>query len=600
MMHPHGNAKAAKSAKKEKADLKALKKIAVYCKRYLPSIIVALIFAVGGSVATIIGPEKIGELMNILTDGIIVGGIDMTAFTEICFILIAIYASGAVLSYGQQFIMATVTQKTGKRLRRDIDCKINRIPLNYFDTTTKGDLLSVVTNDVDVIGQTLASSTANLISALALFIGVVYKMFATNWILTLITIGSSLLGFAAMALVLAKSQKYFNRKQIDLGEMNGRVEEVYTNHNVVSVFGARSYEKQRFEAVNKKLYEDNWKSQILSGMMMHIMTFVGNLSYVLIFVVGVAFIVSGNDAVTLGTIMSFVLYSKLFSQPLSTLAQSMTSFQQASAASKRVFGLLEQEELSDESDKTARLETVRGDVSFKDIRFGYLPDKEIIHGFSAELKSGQKVAIVGPTGAGKTTIVNLLMRFYELDSGDITVDGVSVRDMKREDVHTLFDMILQDTWLFDGTLRDNLVYNKEGVTDAQLDEACAAVGLKHFVETLPNGYDTRLDDKLNLSEGQKQQLTIARAMIKDSPLLILDEATSSVDTRTELVIQKAMDELTKDRTSFVIAHRLSTIKNADVILVLNNGDIVESGDHESLLEKGGYYADLYNAQFAAA
>jgi ATP-binding cassette subfamily B protein len=595
-MHPHGNTKA---MKKEKADLKALKKIAVYCKRYLFAIIVALIFAVGGSVATIIGPEKIGELMNLLTDGIIVG-VDMSAFVEICIMLIIIYATGAALSYGQQFIMATVTQKTGKRLRRDIDCKINKIPLNYFDTTTKGDMLSVVTNDVDVIGQTLASSTANLISALALFVGVVYKMFATNWILALITIGASLFGFAAMAVVLSKSQKYFNRKQIDLGEMNGRIEEVYTNHNVVSVFGAKKYEKDRFESINKKLYEDNWKSQILSGMMMHIMTFVGNLSYVLIFVVGVAFIVSGNDAVTLGTIMSFVLYSKLFSQPLSTLAQSMTYFQQASAASKRVFGLLEQEELSDESGKTARLETVRGDVSFKDIRFGYLPDKEIIHGFSAELKSGQKVAIVGPTGAGKTTVVNLLMRFYELDSGDITVDGVSVRDMKREDVHALFDMILQDTWLFDGTVRENLVYNKEGVTDARLDEACAAVGLKHFVETLPNGYDTVLDDKLNLSEGQKQQLTIARAMIKDSPLLILDEATSSVDTRTELVIQKAMDELTKGRTSFVIAHRLSTVKNADVILVLDKGDIVETGDHETLLEKGGYYAELYNAQFAAA
>lgn len=595
-MHPHGNTKA---MKKEKADLKALKKIAVYCKRYLFAIIVALIFAVGGSVATIIGPEKIGELMNLLTDGIIVG-VDMSAFVEICIMLIIIYATGAALSYGQQFIMATVTQKTGKRLRRDIDCKINKIPLNYFDTTTKGDMLSVVTNDVDVIGQTLASSTANLISALALFVGVVYKMFATNWILALITIGASLFGFAAMAVVLSKSQKYFNRKQIDLGEMNGRIEEVYTNHNVVSVFGAKKYEKDRFESINKKLYEDNWKSQILSGMMMHIMTFVGNMSYVLIFVVGVAFIVSGNDAVTLGTIMSFVLYSKLFSQPLSTLAQSMTYFQQASAASKRVFGLLEQEELSDESVKTARLETVRGDVSFKDIRFGYLPDKEIIHGFSAELKSGQKVAIVGPTGAGKTTVVNLLMRFYELDSGDITVDGVSVRDMKREDVHALFDMILQDTWLFDGTVRENLVYNKEGITDARLDEACAAVGLKHFVETLPNGYDTVLDDKLNLSEGQKQQLTIARAMIKDSPLLILDEATSSVDTRTELVIQKAMDELTKGRTSFVIAHRLSTVKNADVILVLDKGDIVETGDHETLLEKGGYYAELYNAQFAAA
>lgn len=595
-MHPHGNTKA---MKKEKADLKALKKIAVYCKRYLFAIIVALIFAVGGSVATIIGPEKIGELMNLLSDGIIVG-VDMSAFVEICIMLIIIYATGAALSYGQQFIMATVTQKTGKRLRRDIDCKINKIPLNYFDTTTKGDMLSVVTNDVDVIGQTLASSTANLISALALFVGVVYKMFATNWILALITIGASLFGFAAMAVMLSKSQKYFNRKQIDLGEMNGRIEEVYTNHNVVSVFGAKKYEKDRFESINKKLYEDNWKSQILSGMMMHIMTFVGNLSYVLIFVVGVAFIVSGNDAVTLGTIMSFVLYSKLFSQPLSTLAQSMTYFQQASAASKRVFGLLEQEELSDESGKTARLETVRGDVSFKDIRFGYLPDKEIIHGFSAELKSGQKVAIVGPTGAGKTTVVNLLMRFYELDSGDITVDGVSVRDMKREDVHALFDMILQDTWLFDGTVRENLVYNKEGVTDARLDEACAAVGLKHFVETLPNGYDTVLDDKLNLSEGQKQQLTIARAMIKNSPLLILDEATSSVDTRTELVIQKAMDELTKGRTSFVIAHRLSTVKNADVILVLDKGDIVETGDHETLLEKGGYYAELYNAQFAAA
>ncbi len=595
-MHPHGNTKA---MKKEKADLKALKKIAVYCKRYLFAIIVALIFAVGGSVATIIGPEKIGELMNLLTDGIIVG-VDMSAFVEICIMLIIIYATGAALSYGQQFIMATVTQKTGKRLRRDIDCKINKIPLNYFDTTTKGDMLSVVTNDVDVIGQTLASSTANLISALALFVGVVYKMFATNWILALITIGASLFGFAAMAVVLSKSQKYFNRKQIDLGEMNGRIEEVYTNHNVVSVFGAKKYEKDRFESINKKLYEDNWKSQILSGMMMHIMTFVGNMSYVLIFVVGVAFIVSGNDAVTLGTIMSFVLYSKLFSQPLSTLAQSMTYFQQASAASKRVFGLLEQEELSDESGKTARLETVRGDVSFKDIRFGYLPDKEIIHGFSAELKSGQKVAIVGPTGAGKTTVVNLLMRFYELDSGDITVDGVSVRDMKREDVHALFDMILQDTWLFDGTVRENLVYNKERVTDARLDEACAAVGLKHFVETLPNGYDTVLDDKLNLSEGQKQQLTIARAMIKDSPLLILDEATSSVDTRTELVIQKAMDELTKGRTSFVIAHRLSTVKNADVILVLDKGDIVETGDHETLLEKGGYYAELYNAQFTAA
>lgn len=581
---------------KEKADFGALKKLLRYCKPYLPAIIIAMIFAAGGSVATIIGPEKIGDLMNTITDGIMFG-VDMSSFVKICLTLAAIYSIGAVLSYGQQFIMATVTQKTGKRLRDDIDKKINRIPLSFFDTTTKGNILSVVTNDVDTIGQTLASSTANLISSLALFIGVIFKMFSTNWILTVVTIATSLVGFAAMGLVLSKSQKYFIRKQQDLGAMNGQIEEVYTNHKIVNIFGGQNHEKKVFEETNGKLYEDNWKSQILSGMMMHIMTFVGNLSYVLIFIVGVAFILNGNDAVTLGTIMSFVLYSKLFSQPLSTLAQSMTSIQQASAASSRVFGLLGREELSDESGKDAHLTKVKGDVDFKDVRFGYSEDKEIIHGFSAELKAGQKVAIVGPTGAGKTTLVNLLMRFYEVNSGDITIDGVSVRDMKRENVHDLFDMILQDTWLFEGTIRENLVYNKEGVTDEQLDTACRAVGLKKFIETLPNGYDTMLDERLNLSEGQKQQLTIARAMIKNSPLLILDEATSSVDTRTELVIQKAMDELTIGRTSFIIAHRLSTIKNADIILVVRDGNIVEQGSHETLLAKGGFYAELYNSQF---
>lgn len=582
--------------KKEKAYFGAIKKLIAYCKPFLPAIIIAILFAVGGSVTTIIGPEKIGDLMNTITSGII-SGVDMTEFVELCLTLAIIYSTGAILSYGQQFIMATVTQKTGKRLRDDIDKKINKIPLNFFDTTTKGNILSVVTNDVDIIGQTLASSTANLISSLALFIGVIFKMFSTNLILTVVTISTSLLGFAAMAVVLSKSQKYFIRKQHDLGIMNGQIEEVYTNHKIVNIFGGSSYEKEEFEKTNSKLYDDNWKSQILSGMMLHIMTFVGNLSYVLIFVVGVEFILNGNDAVTLGTIMSFVLYSKLFSQPLSTLAQSMTSIQQASAAASRVFGLLEQEELSDESDKNASLARVEGNVTFKDVHFGYLPDKEIIHGFSAELKAGQKVAIVGPTGSGKTTIVNLLMRFYEIDSGDITIDGVSVKDMKRESVHDLFDMILQDTWLFEGTIRENLVYNKEGVTKQVLDKACRAVGLKKFIEALPNGYDTILDDRLNLSEGQKQQLTIARAMIKDSPLLILDEATSSVDTRTELVIQKAMDELTIGRTSFVIAHRLSTIKNADVILVVRDGNIIEQGNHEELLARGGFYAELYNSQF---
>lgn len=581
---------------RERADFGALKKLVRYCKPYIPAIVTAMLFAAGGSVCTIVGPEKIGDLMNTLTAGVL-SGVDMDAFVEICLALMTIYGVGAVLNYGQQFIMATVTQRTGKRLRDDIDKKINKIPLNFFDTTTRGNILSVVTNDVDTIGQTLASSTANLVSSLALFVGVVYKMIDTNVLLTVVTIVTSLLGFLAMGVILMKSQKYFVRKQRDLGEMNGQIEEVYTNHRVVSIFGGTRAEKEKFERTNSKLYEDNWKSQILSGMMMHIMTFVGNLSYVLIFVVGVEAILRGSDAVDLGTIISFVLYSKLFSQPLSTMAQSMTSLQQASAAAGRVFGLLEQEELSDESGKTAKLAAVRGDVSFKDVRFGYTPDKEIIHGFSADLKAGQKVAIVGPTGAGKTTIVNLLMRFYELSSGDITVDGVSIRDMRREDVHDLFDMILQDTWLFQGTIRENLVYNKTGVTDEALDGACRAVGLRKFIETLPRGYDTVLDDKLNLSEGQKQQMTIARAMIKDAPLLILDEATSSVDTRTELIIQRAMDELTVGRTSFVIAHRLSTIRNADIILVVRDGNIVETGDHKSLLAKGGFYAELYNSQF---
>ncbi len=580
----------------EKADLGAVRKIVLYGKRYLPAILVAFVFAVGGSVTTIIGPEKISDLVNEITGGIITG-IDMEAIKNICITLVTIYVIGAVLHYGQQFITATVTQYMSRRLRKDIDEKINRLPLSFFDSTTKGDVLSRVTNDVDTISQTLASSTANLISSLTLFIGVIYKMFDTNVILSLITIATSVLGFVFMGAILKRSQKYFNRKQIELGVMNGQIEEVYTNHTIVRAFGAKKQEKDKFDATNEGLYDSNWRSQFLSGMMMPVMTFVGNLSYVLIFVAGVAFIINGNDAVTLGTIMSFIIYSRLFSQPLQTFAQSMTSMQQASAASKRVFELLGNEEMPDEAEKTEKLDKVRGDVEFKNVRFGYLPDKTIIHDFSAGLKAGQKVAIVGPTGAGKTTIVNLLMRFYDVNDGDILVDGVSTRKMKRERVHDLFDMILQDTWLFDGTIRENLVYNKTGVTDEELDRAVEAVGLKHFISTLPMGYDTAINEALNLSEGQKQQLTIARAMIKDSPLLILDEATSSVDTRTELVIQAAMDRLTIGRTSFVIAHRLSTIRNADVILVMRDGDIVEQGNHEELLAKNGFYAELYNSQF---
>lgn len=580
----------------EKGDMKSFKKMVMYCKPYFPAIIIAILFAVGGAVCTILGPEKISDLMDLIQEGIIFG-VDMSAFIQICIGLVVLYSVSAILSYSQQFIMAVVTQKTSRNLRSDIDKKINKLPLSYFDRTTKGDILSRVTNDVDTISQTLGSNIANLVSATALFVGVIIKMFASNWILALTTIGSSLIGFIFMALILRKSQKYFNQKQEQLGVMNGQIEEVYTNHNIVKSFNAVNNEKERFEEVNKKLYTCNWKSQFLSGLMMPIMTFVGNFGYVMIFVVGVAFIVNGNEQVTLGTLMAFVIYAKLFSQPLSTFAQSMTSIQQASAASKRVFDMLEAEEMSDESHKTAKLTEVVGNVEFKNVHFEYLPNEPIIHDFSASIHAGQKIAIVGPTGAGKTTIVNLLMRFYELKSGDITIDGISTKDMKREDVHDLFDMILQDTWLFKGTIRENLVYNKENVSDAELDKACRAVGLHHFISTLPNGYDTVLDDNANLSEGQKQQLTIARAMVKDAPLLILDEATSNVDTRTELVIQNAMDKLTEGRTSFVIAHRLSTIKNADVILVMRNGDIVEMGNHTELLAKQGFYAELYNSQF---
>ena len=582
--------------KKEKMDFKAIKKIFMYCKPYFPAIIVSIFCAIIGAVATIIGPDKIKELMNIIQDGIIFG-IDMTAFVNLCIFLICLYVVGSLFSYVQQYIMAVVTQKASKSLRTDIDKKINKLPLSFFDKTTRGDILSRVTNDVDVISQTLGSALANLISSIVLFFGVIIMMFISNWLLAIVTIVSSLLGFVFMGLILAKSQKYFNKKQVHVGEINGQIEEIYTNYKVVKAYGAVNNEKQSFNQKNDKIYNVDWKSQFLSGMMIPIMVFVGNLSYVLIFVVGVSIIVGGGTQVTIGTLVSFVIYSKLFSQPLSTFAQSMTSLQQASAASKRVFEILDTNEMEDESNKSAVINDIKGNVEFVNVKFGYDEDKTVIHNFSAKLKAGQKVAIVGPTGAGKTTIVNLLMRFYEVDEGDILIDGKSLKDMKREEVHALFDMILQDTWLFSGTLRENLVYNKENVTDEELDKVCEAVGLSHFVKTLPKGYDTVLEENSALSEGQKQQLTIARAMIKNSPLLILDEATSNVDTRTELVIQNAMDKLTKGRTSFVIAHRLSTIKNADLILVMKNGDIIETGTHQELLAQNGFYAELYNSQF---
>lgn len=586
------------AGKKEKVNFASFKKILVYSKKYLPFVLIAMILGVGSAVTTIIGPDFIEDLMNTIANGIMFPtGIDMGEILKTVTSLLIIYGVGMLLGYGQTFITTTITHKVSYTFRKDINAKLNKLPLNYYDTTTTGNTLSVVTNDVDTIAQTLSTSSAEIINAIILFFGVIIMMFVKSPILAGVTIGASLAGFIVMAIILKVSQKHFVRKQQHLGEMNGHIEEVYSNYKIVRLFNGQRGELKKFNETNHKLYGDNWKSQILSGAMMHVMNFVGNLCYVLIFVVGCSMVINGKGHMDLGIISGFIIYSRLFSRPLSTFAQSMTSIQQASAAATRVFNLLEQPEMDSEEHKTASLNSVKGDIKFDHVHFGYLPGKTIINDFCATVKPGQKVAIVGPTGAGKTTLVNLLMRFYDLGSGDIIIDGVSTKDMKRESVHDLFDMILQDTWLFNGTIRENLVFNKKDVSDETLDKAIRAVGLEYFIASLEKGYDTIIDEKLSLSEGQKQQITIARAVVRDAPLLILDEATSSVDTRTELVIQKAMDELTKTRTSFIIAHRLSTIKDADIILVLNNGDIVEQGNHESLLALNGFYAELYNSQF---
>ena len=573
---------------KQKTDIKALNKIFRYCKPYTFAIVVSIILAILATVTTIIGPNKIKELTNIITAGI-TSNIDLEAVTTIGITLLAIYAVGALLNYIQQYILAIVSQRTAKKLRSDIDNKINSLPLTYFDKSTTGDILSRVTNDVDLIAQTLGASIANLISAIVLFVGVIIMMFVTNWILALVTIASSLVGFLFLGIILKKSQKHFINRQKHLGKMNGHIEEIYSNHILVRSFNAHNLEKAKFESINKDLLNTEWKSQFLSGLMRPIMNFIGNLSYTLIFIVGVAIILSGSTAVTIGTLIAFIIYARLFTEPLQTFAQSLAQLQQTSAASTRVFEILAQPELEDESHKNTQITNVKGNVEFKNVSFGYSKDKPIIKNLSFSAKAGQKIAIVGPTGAGKTTIVNLLMRFYEIDSGEILIDGVSTKDISRFHLHELFDMILQDSWIFNGTLRENLVYNKKDVSDEELEKICSIVGLTHFIDTLPDRFDTTFSDTSTISAGQRQQLTIARAMIKNSPLLILDEATSNVDTRTEKLIQNAMDSLTKGRTSFVIAHRLSTIKNADLILVIKDGDIIEQGKHHELYVKNGYY-----------
>lgn len=573
---------------------KPLKELLRYCRRYLPAILVSLALGGAGAVFSVIGPDKIADMVSAIERGL-GGTVNLREIGQIGAFLAVLYLLGWIFGYAQQFILTTVTQRVSQRLRTEISEKINRMPLRYFDSTSFGDVLSRLTNDVDTIGQMLGSGIGTLVSSVTLLAGALIMMFVTNARLAFSAILASLVGFAFMVILAGRSQKYFLAQQQALGKINGYIEEMFSGQQIIRAYNGESAAQAAFHELNAGLYDSAWKSRFLSGMMMPIMGLVGNLGYVVVCVLGA--VMAAEGTISFSVIVSFMLYIRLFTQPLSQIAQVFTSLQPAVAASTRVFEFLHEEELEDEREKNKCLQSVQGNVEFDHVRFGYLPEKTVIHDFSIHVRAGQKVAIVGHTGAGKTTIVNLLMRFYETEEGTIRIDGIPIREMRRESVRSLFCMVLQDTWIFEGTLRENLAYCKENVTDAQLDEACRAVGLTHYVKTLPEGYDTVLNEQISLSAGQRQLVTIARAMIQDAPLLILDEATSSVDTKTEAAVQNAMNALMDGRTSFIIAHRLSTIRNADIILVMKDGDIVESGQHEQLLAQAGIYAELYNSQF---
>ena len=590
----------------EKTDIRTLKKsissLLKYAKKYVAVIVIALVFSAISAILAVMGPDFISDLIAEITNGIKATGIgmptidiDMTAVNKIGFTLIIFYALSMVLNYLQSFIMNLVASKMGKMMRSDITGKINRIPLKYFDSHNIGDTLSRVTNDVDSITQSLNMNIGTLVSSVATLLGCIVMMFATEWRMALTAIGASLIGFVLMGAIMGKSQKYFTARQESLAVVNGHVEEYYTGQNIVRVYNAEKKNLAAFRESNEKLRQNTFKAEFLSGLIMPLMSFVGNFGYVAVCVVGA--VLAFNGVFGFEVVVAFMIYIRLFTSPLGQIGQGFAGLQSAAAASKRVMEFLSEEELSDESNKTEKLMNVKGNITFSNVNFGYIQDKRIIHNFSRDIKAGQKVAIVGPTGAGKTTMVNLLMRFYELWDGEIAIEGVSLKDITRENVHNLFGMVLQDTWLFEGTVRDNLTYGKKDISDDDLYQICSKCGLKHFIDTLPNKFDTVLSDNVAVSAGQKQLITIARAMVKDAPLLILDEATSSVDTRTELKIQRAMNELSENRTSFVIAHRLSTIRDADLIIYMADGDIKEAGTHDELIKKNGLYAGLYNSQF---
>ncbi len=540
---------------------------------------------------------KVMENLPISVQKVIGPKMDMDKINSIAILLACLYIISAIFSYIEGLSMIKVANGYAKKLRSSISEKINKLPLKFFDHNLSGDILSRVTNDVDTIAQSLNNSLSTLVSSITLFIGSIIMMFATNYIMAITAIVSSLIGFILMFIILNKSQRYFTARQRELGKLNGYIEEIYSGLNVVRSCNAKDETINEFDKLNDKLYDCNRKSQFLSGLMQPIMGFIGNFSYVAVCIVG-ALLVS-KSVISFGVIVAFIMYVRLFTNPLSQIAQAMTSMQSTAAASERVFGLLEEVEMDSENDITKKLDKhkVKGNIEFKNVKFGYDKDKIIINDFTAKVKAGEKIAIVGPTGAGKTTMVNLLMKFYDINDGDILIDGTSIRELKRDNIHSLFTMVLQDTWLFNGTVKENIIYNQKNVSNKRVEDVCTVVGVDHFIKTLPNGYDSIISDNDSVSSGQRQLLTIARGMISDSPFLILDEATSNVDTRTEELVQKAMDKLMENKTSFIIAHRLSTIKNADLILVMKDGNIIEQGNHNELMKKNGFYANLYNSQF---
>ena len=583
----------------------AIKRLFKELKPFRVLIITALILAALGSILALVAPNKLSEFTDTISAGLIVTNdapepfMDMDTIKEIALFLAILYVVSALFTYIQSLAMTDVANKFAKSLRSRISVKINKLPLKYFDKNSIGDILSRVTNDVDTIAQSMNMSLATLVSSFTQFFGAIIMMFYTNWIMAITAIVSSSIGFAFTLIILSKSQKYFVARQEELGNLNGHIEEIYSGLNVVKVYNGKKQANEKFDELNKKVYNANRKSQFLSGLMQPIMNFIGNFGYVAVCIVGA--LLTMNNVISFGVIVAFITYVRLFTNPLSQMAQATTSLQTTAAASERVFEFLDEEEMPDQKEITQvlRKEDVKGNIEFENVVFQYADaEKPTIKNFSAKALPGQKVAIVGPTGAGKTTMVNLLMKFYDINSGDIKIDGVSTKNLTRENIHELFTMVLQDTWLFSGTVKENIVYNNENISDEKVVEVCKTVGLDHFIRTLPHGYDTELSDNDSVSAGQRQLLTIARGILQDAPFLILDEATSNVDTRTEELVQQAMDKLAEGKTSFIIAHRLSTIKNADLILVMKDGNIIEQGNHEELMEKNGFYADLYNSQFA--